>query len=309
MQADITVAGKKKKTFFKLGRSRSKAGKKPIAPVLIGLLRFCGIVCVLVAIAAGFIYLGRCSDTGAQKRGFLELVDTPVWVNEQLKDKIYNAATAGGEDLTLDDDAARTVQQNLESRLVWLEQVMVRTTSNSIRIKAKWRRPVAIIKMGGRKLFYVDGQMVVLDFVPVEGLPIVWISGLSRIKPKPVPGQTLFRDDIAAAIAVIEKLDRMDAMLSPDKPLLYEIERIDMSNFNGRKSKNDSHIVLYTRDDTPIFWGCEVETWQRYMEATDEEKLAKLYEYYKSCGTLMGSVKHINLRYPQDRVPQPVDKY
>jgi len=47
------------------------------------------------------------------------------------------------------------------------------------------------------------------------------------------------------------------------------------------------------------------------MEAKDEEKLAKLYTHYQEFGSLgaEGKVKYINLRSPQDRVYQPIDKY
>ncbi|GAI43037.1 unnamed protein product, partial [marine sediment metagenome] len=49
--------------------------------------------------------------------------------------------------------------------------------------------------------------------------------------------------------------------------------------------------------------------WQKYLEATDEEKLAKLYGYYKEYGSLLNAVKYINLRNPQETVPRPIDKY
>jgi len=101
----------------------------------------------------------------------------------------------------------------------------------------------------------------------------------------------------------------MDRALVPDKPLLYEIDRINVSNFNGRQNKHRPHIVLYSRDNTEIMWGAEVGQWQRHLESTDEQKLAKLYSYYKEFGTLSGGVKYINLRDPRDKIPLPIDKY
>jgi hypothetical protein len=49
--------------------------------------------------------------------------------------------------------------------------------------------------------------------------------------------------------------------------------------------------------------------WGQHLEATDEDKLAKLYGYYKEYGSLMGRAKYINLRDPQDKIPLPIDKY
>ena len=100
----------------------------------------------------------------------------------------------------------------------------------------------------------------------------------------------------------------MDAVVCPDKPLLREIDRIDVSNFDGRKNKLRPHIVLYTKDNTQIIWGAEIGTWQRHLESPDDDKLAKLYTYYQQNGTLSG-VKYINLRDPQQTIYLPVDKY
>ncbi len=91
--------------------------------------------------------------------------------------------------------------------------------------------------------------------------------------------------------------------------MLYEIDSIDVSNFEGRKAVRLPHIVLYAKDETKIIWGAEVGKWQRYLESTDEQKLAKLYSYYKEYGTLLNGAKYINLRDPQDNIPLPTDKY
>jgi len=101
----------------------------------------------------------------------------------------------------------------------------------------------------------------------------------------------------------------MDESVTPEKPLLNEIDSIDMSNFNGRQHNSQPHIILYTKDNTEIIWGAEFGTWQRHLEATDGEKLAKLYGYYKEYGSLSGGAKYINLRDPQNDVPLPIDKY
>ena len=300
---------KKKKTIFKLvGNRRNKRQGRLLWPVLRSTLKVLGVITVFAAIAAGFVYLAMYVKDGDKDRGYLKLANVPVWVNEQLKEKIYEAATAGGEDLQLDEHAAQRVQQNITSLVVWMDDVKVRTTHDSIHIKGMWRKPLAMVKEG-RKTFYVDEDMVVLDFVKLANLPIVQVEGLSKIRRFAVPGEISLREDLAAAVAVLEQLDKMDELVTAEKPLLWEIQRIDMSNFDGRRDSSAPHIVLYTKDDTQILWGAEVGTWQRYLEATDEEKLAKLYSYYKSYGTLTGRARYINLRNPQDNVPQPADKY
>jgi hypothetical protein len=267
--------------------------------------------CLCAAVGTGFVLLDRYVEkavSASERIGSLELVGVPSWLNEELKEKIYTAAGAYSRGLQPDEDAARLVQSNLAREVVWLDQVRVQTTHDSIRINGRWRKPLALVKSGLRK-FYVDAELVVLDFVPMLDLPIVEVKGLSIVPNVPSPGKVWGQDDLAAAIAILDRLDRMDELVTPDKPLLYEIDSIDVSNFNGLNDSTDSHIVLYAKDNTEVIWGAELGNWQQHLEASDEEKLAKLYSYYKEYGSLLNGVKCINLCDPQDDIPLPIDKY
>ncbi len=238
----------------------------------------------------------------------LELTDVPAWVNDQLKKEILAAARSASENLKVDENAAFKVQRNIEKEVVWLDEVKVQTTHEGLRIEGRWRRPVAVIKSGVRR-FYVDAEQVVLDFVEMPNLPIVQITGLSLITKTPPPGEVWGGEDVAAAIEILDRLEQMDELVTPDKPLLDEIDRIDVSNFSGRLSDRLPHIIMYTKDSTQIIWGAEVGKWQRYLESTDEQKLAKLYGYYTEYGTLSGGAQYINLRDPQNDIPLPVDRF
>ncbi len=299
---------KAKRISFKLGTSKRKI-KTAHSPSLKGILKVLAVVCIFAAVGIGFAFLSKYvkkTNPVSQSSATLKLVNPPSWVNYQLEEKIYAAARADGEDLKPDEDTARSVQQNIEALVAWLDDVTVQTTHDSILIEGRWRKPLAMVKSGLHK-FYVDDELIVLDFVPMPNLPIVKVKGLSVIT-KPQPGEIWRRDDLAAAVAVLARLDRMDELVTPDKPLLYEIDRIDVSNFNGRQNSRASHIILYTNDNTEIIWGAEIGAWQRHLEATDKDKLARLYDYYKTYGSL-NSVKYINLRDPQGTIPLPIDKY
>ena len=267
--------------------------------------------CILVGIVAGFSFLEKyvkettpLSDNTVR----LELANVPAWVNNQLKEKVLAAARGDGEDLRLDENAAGPVQQNIAREVVWLDEVTVQRTHDGFRIEGRWRRPVGLIKSGLSR-FYVDAEQVVLDFLAMPHLPIVKITGLPLITRTPPLGEVWGREDLASAIEIIKRLEQMDKLVTPDKPLLYEIDRVDVSNFSGRVTSKLPHIVMYAKDNTQIIWGAEVGKWQRYLESTDEQKLAKLYGYYKEYGTLSGGAKYINLRDPQDNIPLPIDKY
>jgi len=298
---------------FAPGAPRKRGGQRArwVGPRLAGIMKGIVIAGVLCGIAVGLVlmekYITR-TVPALEDTVELELAGVPAWVNEELKNKVYAAAQGGGEPLRLDEDTALSVQRNLAQQVVWLDDIRVRTTHNCLRIEGRWRRPVALIQSGPAK-FYIDAEKVVLDFVPIEDLPIVEIQGLSSAAETPLLGEIWRQDDLTAAITILNQLDRMDRSFAKDKPLLDEIHRIDVSNFNGRKNDGRPHIVLYTKDDTQIMWGAEVGKWQQYLESTDEEKLAKLYSYYKEYGTLSGGAKYINLRDPRDKIPLPIDRY
>ncbi len=312
---------KTKKISFKPGTSKRKRKKQAsrLGPGLIRILKILAVACVfafvvaciLVGIVAGFSFLERYvkkTSPVSEQTIRLELADVPAWVNSRLKEKVLAVARGDGEDLRLDENAAGPLQQNIAREVVWLDEVTVQRTHDGFRIEGQWRKPVGLVKSGKRE-FYVDAEQVVLDFIAMPRLPIVEITGLSPTRKMPPLGKVREGDDLAAAITILDRLDRMDKSDTPDKPLLYEIDRIDVSNFNGRKNSKLPHIVLYAKDDTGIIWGAEFGTWQRYLESTDEQKLAKLYSYYKENGTLSGDAKYINLCDPQDDIPLPIDKY
>jgi len=315
---------KKKKTKTKAGKtsfsfSWPAAGKskrkspRPELSSLAGVLKFFAVIAVVAGIGIGFVYLKRFvkvkKEVPAEDRtAYLELINVPQWVTEELKAKLVAAATAGGEGLKLDEDVAVSVWQNIETQMSWLEEVRVQIKHDRICIEGFWRRPVAVIE-AGRDKFYVDSTMAVMDFVAVPELAIVEIKGARDVRRMPAAGSVWQSEDAAAAVAILVVLAKMDASVTPEKPLLGEIDSIDVSNFNGRKSSGKPHIVLYAKDGTEIIWGAEFGTWQRYMEAPDDEKIAKLYGHYKEYGSLLNGVKFINLREPRNRIPQPIDKY
>lgn len=294
---------KTKRISFKPGTSKRKKKRQAsrVGPSLISIFKVSAVVAVLAGIVIGLIFLERDSVPASEGTLVPKLAGVPDWVTDQLKEKVYVAARGNGNDL-------RLVQQNIAREVVWLDEVTVQTTHNALRIEGRWRRPVGLVKSGLSR-FYVDAEQVVLDFVQIPHLPIVKITGLPLITRTPPLGEVWQRDGLAAAIEIIKRLEQMDKLVTPDKPLLYEIDRVDVSNFNGRENTQHPHIVMYAKDNTPIIWGAEVGKWQQYLECRDEEKLAKLYKYYEEYGTLSGGVKYIILRDPQDNIPLPIDKY
>jgi hypothetical protein len=301
---------KSQRIFFRPGilKKRKKQRVNWLGPSLIIILKVLVSVCVISGIVIGLLFLERyVKRTIPVTDVYLELADVPVWASDELKQKVHTAAIrkAGSG---LDKDIVPSVRRNIEKSVPWLDDLKVLATNNILRVEGRWRKPIGLIKSGQFK-FYVDAERVVLDYVPLPDLPIVEIKGLPPVIEMPPLGEVWQRDDLAAAVTILDWLDQMDKTLTPDKPLLNEIDSIDVSNFNGRRNDRYAHIILYSKDNTQIVWGAEFGKWQQNLESTDQEKFAKLYGYYKDYGTLSGGARYINLRDPRDKIPLPIDKY
>ncbi len=240
------------------------------------------------------------------EEGSLVLVAPPDWAKYDLRCRV--ADVAGGRRFALTEETASVVARNLAS-MVWLDDVDVKVTHDAVRVKARWRKPVAVLDIPEDRLKrYVDADLVVLDYLPMPHLPIVEIKGV-ELKRVPLPGQIFDQQDLAAGVRLAVLLHRMDTEVMPKNPLLEQIATIDVRNFKGRKNAREPHIVLRSKDDTQIIWGAEIGEWTKHLEAPDEDKIAKLYAYYHDHGSLSAGVRYINLRDPQDKLPLPIDKH
>lgn len=249
-------------------------------------------------VCIGFFYLDKYvhkSSPVAIESGPLVIAGKPDWFSSELASEIRK--TAGGSEFRLDKKAASTVAEKLIN-LNWLSDLKVQTMKDSLTVYAKYRKPVATITVSGRK-YYVDEELEAFKYVPVPKLAIVKITGTTLKKPD----DAVLQEDIAAAVKLIMLLQGMDKGMKEKEdmpPLLNDIASIDVSNLNGRKSTRKSHITFYTRDDTPIYWGMQFGKTTGQIEATDQQKLAKLYNFYREKNTLLArKVKLIELRYPR----------
>lgn len=293
------------KQWFSFG-AKSAAKKKTrttkAGPGQRNLFMIFGAGCIIAAVAAGFVLLDRYVQkiTSSGQVGPLELVDRPDWFNSELVHKVHEAA--GGSEFALDETVARAVAEDLETT-AWLYDVKVQTTTRSVQVRAKYRRPVGLIRRSG-STYYIDRDAVVLQYLPIEDLAIVEVKGFSARTIPPV-GDTMAGDDIAAALDLLHVLESMDEISTPQAPLLGEIASIDVSNLGGRRNRRRAHIVLNAKDGTQVNWGAAYGRSARYVEASDQEKVAMLYEFYTQHGTIQGIVKYIELRNPQKAVPRP----
>ncbi|OHB54382.1 MAG: hypothetical protein A2Y12_05775 [Planctomycetes bacterium GWF2_42_9] len=308
------MAEKSKKSWFGFKKKLTKTEKKERSKAVRNTLIIFSIIIVAVGLVIGFIYQERFVKQSyhfGEKQLDLEITNAPDWISPELDREIGESAKKGGDIFILNEATARRVGENLRP-LAWLYNVQVSVGSKSIVVNADFRKPIALVTANDG-WYYLDEKAVVLDYVPVSKLTIVEISGVPahQLSARSI-GETWQREDVTAAIELIELLDKMDKQVQPNKPLLAEIKSIDMSNFNGRRSTSQPHIVFYAKDGTEIRWGARIGQWHKNLEAKDEEKLAILYNTYKEYGTIQiraaqkGSF--IDLTRPQN-LNLPIDRY
>jgi hypothetical protein len=304
---------KKFKFWFNSKKELTKTEKKQRSAAVRATVIIFAFIIVFVAIGTGFIFLDRFVRNNMnldEKEVPVKFIDFPDWGGVELEGKIKTAGKSqNGFKLT--EDAAMRLGENLAS-LAWLSDIKVQAGRDVINVSAKYRKPVGMIRDHSQQ-FYIDSELVILDYIPISRLSIPEITG--------VPGYLLTwrnigtkwaRDDVAAAVEMLILLEKMDGEVVKEKPLLAEIRSIDMSNFNGRRNASQPHIVFYAKDGTEIRWGAEKGQWQKFLEAADEEKLTLLYNTYQEMGTVQlraaqkGSF--IDLARPRN-LSLPIDKF
>lgn len=261
--------------------------------------------CVGAAVSVGFLYLHRYIRTAspaAQNTAPLQLADVPQWLESEWVETITK--TAGGRSFPLDDQSARQVAQRLQT-LSWMDEVRVRTTPNALRVEARYRKPAARVQIGSGRQVYLDEEGVVLDALPLRSIHLVEIRGLPA-QSIPPAGALCRAEEAAAALKLIQILQKMDQKCCPNQPLLHEIASIDVSNLTRQKSSSKPQIVLLARDGTPIHWGAPYGRSAVFLEADETDKLTTLYNFYiQNHYTLQGKARFIELRTPLTRRPRP----
>lgn len=293
---------------------KKKPRKSKSSSRLVSALKVMLLVMFLTSLVAGgsigMIYLDRHIKMLASQQkpdGSLHFIAPPLWLNQDLQDAMV--MTAGGERFPLNEHSAQTVAERL-SRFSWLDNVRVQTTPQYIDVTADYRRPIGLVQDRRGRKAYLDGQMRVLDYLPLTAIAIPEIKGLASTQI-PEAGLVWKAEDAQAAIELLDLLNKMDLFFSNkgqiERPLLGEVESIDISNFASRQSKSAPIIVLNIKDGTKVYWGAPWGKAALYMEADDKVKLTRLYETYIGYNNSLQAydkVKIIELRWLEDAIPR-----
>lgn len=238
------------------------------------------------------------------------LVDRPAWMTDVLADKIISsvgvAVPASPFDHQLLENRAKLLADN-----PWVKSVrQVRRTfekkpGDTIEVQCEFRTPVAIVRYG-ETYWYVDNESVKLpeQFTGEEALrlirPAVGSASFRLIEgvtaPPPLAGRKWAGDDLKAGLELL-------ALLA-EKPYAKEINKIDVSNYNGRVKPNEAQLVCLTRYGSEIRWGQPVSAKAFFVEVRVEQKLALMAANVQRTGRVDMNLPWIDLRFDGGNGPQ-----
>lgn len=296
---------KPKKTERQRDPERGRAIRRMAVKVLISILLIGGL-------AAGYVYLHREVRTRivfTHEPPQVVLVNRPMWMGDFLAATITERIRPKAGSSAIDHQVVVNCALLAESD-PWVRQVRrVRRVygqgpGDTIEVDCEFRAPVALVKYLEHYVLVDNDRIVLPELFGEEDVSrIVYgqdgrmnirvIDGVTRRPPD--AGVRWAGDDLQAGLWMAKMLH--------DKPYANEIDRIDVSNYAGRRNANEAHIVLHTRHGTEVRWG-QPHDW-RGFEAPVEKKLANLRYVYERYGRVDANQPWIDLRY--DRVLRPED--
>ncbi len=281
----------------------AKARARRIAFHCLATLGFCGFC------ATGFVVSQRYVDRIArtEQPPAVKLVDRPAWMTDTLANQIM-ASVRPNTPFNAADHQMLVDRATILSANPWIKAVrsVRRTYENGpgdvIEVDCQYRAPVALVRWQDA-YWYVDAEGVrlpeklsaqqVTTLIKPEKSPMFRIIDGVALAPaspgKPWPG-----GDVQAGIELVGLLA---------DPSYSEILKIDVSNFGGRVSANESQINLVTRYNTEVRWGQPPSAKAFFVEQSVVRKLDVLHQAKQKTGRIDLNQPWIDLRFDNATVP------
>lgn len=235
--------------------------------------------------------------------------DQPPWMSDALAEQILSSirpvTPAKTDDYQLLVDRAALLASNPWVKKVRsVRRVYENQPGDLIEIDCDYRAPVALVHWQD-KYWYIDTEGVQLPdpLTPEQvsrliqpGKPMFRIiEGVAQ--PPSGPGRVWQGGDIQAGIEMVALLANVEEV--------NDIVKIDVSNYAGRISPNDSQINLVTRDRREIRWGQPPSSKAFFVEQRADRKLEFLKQAKRTTGRVDLNQPWIDLRFDSPTVPDP----
>jgi len=292
--------------------------KKPMDPEAARRLRkvlfqLTGIILVLGGSAAGMYFDKDYVEhkvVAVKEPPRIVLKNRPVWMSDFLAESIVKSAQPGGTHSAFDHQLLVDTVDLLRAN-PWIRDVhqvrraYVNKPGDTIEVDCDYRAPVALVHW--KDYFWmVDGEGVKLpeafnvnDVRRIEtGLDnkmnIRVVDGV-RVPP-PESGAKWQGEDLQAGLALVKLLF--------GKPYTEEIEKVDVTNFAGRKDYKASQLVLWTKYGTTIRWGRPIAAGEDFFaEVGPQRKLEYLEAIFKDKGRVDGNYQWVDVRFDTVTIP------
>ena len=266
-------------------------------------------VAVLAAVVAGvFFYLQSYVAAITRQRAVeltVVLKNPPPWASEELIRQICLSSGIRSDDFLLDTRLTGKWAANLAAN-AWVKQVrqVRKRYDGRVELDCQLREPIAWIEHPGRRC-YIDLEGVVLPATHLNERYCHLVQLRGSAQAPPAPGQIIQTPALVAGLQVLTMIRCVDEQLPTEERLWAELAALDVSNYEGRVDRAQSHLTLYTSNDTPVHWGAAVGRSRPYLEASWEYKLATLYRAHKQYGTL-DYYRYVELRNRRKERADPV---
>lgn len=237
--------------------------------------------------------------------------DQPRWMNDDLFNRIVDSLRPGTRRTSLDSELLVELTNVLRLE-PWVKNVRhvrrlyVEGSGDLIEVDCEFRVPVALVESGGA-YWMVDADGVKLPELfeanelakvmldDAGSLQLRIISGVATRPPK--AGEVWTGDDLKAGLDLVKLLY--------NKPFTADIAMVDVSNFAGRKSRENPQIVLVTRKQTEIRWGRPINAPDFFVEVPAEQKLRHMQLVFERFGRVDAGRPWIDIRF--DAITYPAD--
>ncbi len=233
--------------------------------------------------------------------------EQPAWMSDSLAEQIL-ASVRPVTPVKADDHQVLVDRALLLSVNPWVKKVNAvrRAYGNQpgdvIEIDCDYRAPVALVHWQD-KYWYIDADGVQLPdpLTPEQASRLIQpgksmfriIDGIYKVPSG--PGRTWQGGDLQAGIEMV-------ALLA-DVEEVSDIVKIDVSNYSGRISPNESQINLVTRDRREIRWGQPPSSKAFFVEQKVDRKLEFLKQAKRTTGRVDMNQPWIDLRFDSPTVP------
>lgn len=230
----------------------------------------------------------------------------PAWLelpeNRHILEDIERHAGLRARDDILDTGLAQRIVRSLSRpEIGWVEHVNRVTVrpDGVVELDCRFRQPAAWVLNRGY-CYLVGGRGVRLpgkyDPGDCSRSNLLMIDGVKNSPPE--IGRLWDGRDLAAGLKLVS--------LIGDRPFRIQVNRIIVSNYDGRRDTHRPHMELATDyHDARILWGRAPDE-EFGMEISAAQKIAVLEALYREWGRIDMKRSYVDIMtYPSDRVAMP----